>query len=70
MYGEIELPFYRILNNANAFNWDEAYQKAFSELKRHLSNSPLLVSSIENEKLFMYLSYADAYGFLSHKGYV
>ena len=48
------LPFFKTLTRA--FVWTEECEVAFQELKRYLSNSPLLSPSKEGEDLFLYLA--------------
>ena len=47
------LPFFKTLKRA--FVWTKECEAAFQELKRYLSNSPLLSPSKEGEDLFLYL---------------
>lgn len=46
-------PFFRLLKNA--FCWDEECDKAFQELKVHLSRSPLINKPKSGEVLYIYL---------------
>ena len=48
------LPFFETLKQA--FAWTEEYEIAFQELKRYLSNPPLLRPSKEGENLYLYLA--------------
>ena len=48
------LPFLKTLKRA--FAWTEECETTFQELKRHLSNPPLLSLSKEGEDLFLYLA--------------
>ena len=48
------LPFFKTLKQA--FAWTDDYETAFQELKRYLSNLPLLNPSKEGEELFLYLA--------------
>ena len=48
------LPFFKTLKRA--FIWTEECETAFQELKRYLSNPPLLSPSKEGEYLFLYLA--------------
>ena len=48
------LPFFKTLKKA--FVWKEECETAFQELKRYLSNPPLLSPSKEGEDLFLYLA--------------
>ena len=47
------LPFFKTLKQA--FAWTNKYEAAFQELKRYLSNPPLLSLSKEGENLYLYL---------------
>ena len=46
------LPFFKTLKQA--FVWMDECEAAFQELKRYLSNLPLLSPSKEREELFLY----------------
>ena len=48
------LPFFKTLKQA--FAWTDKCEIAFQELKRYLSNPPLLSSSKEGENLYLYLA--------------
>ena len=48
------LPFFKTLKRA--FVWTKECETAFQELKRYLSNPPLLSPSKEGEDLFLYLA--------------
>ena len=48
------LPFLKTLKRA--FAWTEECETTFQELKRYLSNPPLLSLSKEGEDLFLYLA--------------
>ena len=48
------LPFFKTLKQA--FAWTEEYEATFQELKRYLSNPPLLSPSKEGENLHLYLA--------------
>ena len=48
------LPFFKTLKKV--FSWTEECETAFQELKRYLSNPPLLSPSKEGEDLFLYLA--------------
>ena len=47
------LPFFKTLKQA--FAWTDECEAAFRDLKRYLSNPPLLSSSKEGENLYLYL---------------
>ena len=48
------LPFFKTLKQA--FVWTDECEKAFQELKRYLSNLPLLSLSKEGENRYLYLA--------------
>ena len=48
------LPLFKTLKQA--FAWIDECEIAFQELKRYLSNSPLLSPSKERENLYLYLA--------------
>ena len=48
------LPFFKTLKKA--FAWIDECEAAFQDLKRYLSNPPLLSSSKEGENLYLYLA--------------
>lgn len=48
------LPFFKTLRQA--FAWIDKCEAAFQELKRYLSNPPLLSPSKEGENLYLYLA--------------
>ena len=48
------LPFFKTLKKA--FAWTDECEAAFQDLKRYLSNPPLLSPSKEGENLYLYLA--------------
>ena len=48
------MPFFKTLKQA--FAWTDECEAAFQELKRYLSNPPLLSLSKQGENLYMYLA--------------
>ena len=48
------LPFFKTLKQA--FTWTDECEAAFQDLKRYLSNPPLLSPSKERENLYLYLA--------------
>ena len=48
------LLFFKTLKQA--FAWTDEYEEAFQDLKRYLSNPPLLSPSKEGENLYLYLA--------------
>ncbi|XP_075633716.1 uncharacterized protein LOC142606218 [Castanea sativa] len=52
------LPFFKTLKQA--FAWTDECEAAFQELKRYLSNPPLLSPSKEGENLYLYLAASES----------
>ncbi|XP_012857161.1 PREDICTED: uncharacterized protein LOC105976442 [Erythranthe guttata] len=50
------LPFFKILRGGKKFEWDEACQKAFVELKSYLASPPLLTKPQPEDTLLLYLA--------------
>ncbi|XP_012851807.1 PREDICTED: uncharacterized protein LOC105971499 [Erythranthe guttata] len=50
------LPFFKILRGGKKFEWDEACQKAFTELKSYLASPPLLTKPQPEDTLLLYLA--------------
>jgi hypothetical protein len=48
------LPFFKILRKA--FKWSDECEKAFSQLKKYLTSSPLLSRTVPGEVLYLYLA--------------
>ena len=48
------LPFFRVLKKS--FEWTNKFQKAFEDLKKYLSSSPLLNPSMPGEELYLYIA--------------
>ncbi|XP_039156062.1 uncharacterized protein LOC120287353 [Eucalyptus grandis] len=53
---ETAKPFFKLLKKNAKVNWDEECQKSFEELKRYLSQSPVLVPPIQGVPLILYLT--------------
>ncbi|MGG6712792.1 UNVERIFIED_CONTAM: hypothetical protein ITH36_24490, partial [Salmonella enterica subsp. enterica serovar Weltevreden] len=53
---EKALPFFKTLQKSSVFQWTDACQSAFEELKAYLSQLPVLTSPVEGEPLYVYLS--------------
>ena len=51
------LPFFKTLKQA--FAWTDECETAFQELKRYLSNPPLLGSSKKGESIYLYLAVSE-----------
>jgi hypothetical protein len=54
--GEKGLPFFKLLNKANNFAWDDEAQKAFEALKESLMTPPVMTPLVPGETLFLYFS--------------
>ena len=52
------LPFFRVLRKS--FEWTGECQKAFEDLKKYLSSSPLLSPSMPGEELYLYIAISQA----------
>ncbi|XP_012839910.1 PREDICTED: uncharacterized protein LOC105960290 [Erythranthe guttata] len=50
------LPFFRNLRGGKKFEWDEACQKAFVELKSYIASPPLLTKPQPGDTLLLYLA--------------
>lgn len=48
--------FYEFLSKNKKFKWTSAHEKAFQELKKYLSSSPLLAKPEDGECSFLYLA--------------
>ena len=48
------LPFFQVLKKS--FEWTDECQKAFKDLKKYLSSSPLLNPSMPGEELYLYIA--------------
>ncbi|XP_073061699.1 uncharacterized protein [Primulina eburnea] len=49
-------PFFQVLRNAQKFGWDEKFEQAFQDLKKHLAELHVLVKPEPRGKLWIYLS--------------
>ena len=49
-------PFFKLLQSASRFTWDDHCQQAFKDLKEYLTVPPLLVSPEMRETLYLYLA--------------
>jgi hypothetical protein len=54
--GEKGLPFFKLLNKADKFVWDDEAQKAFDALKESLTTPPVMTPPIPKETLLLYIS--------------
>lgn len=51
--------FFLTLNGANVTGWTDDCERAFEEIKRYLTQPPILSSSQPDEQLYMYLAVSD-----------
>ncbi|XP_075499285.1 uncharacterized protein LOC142537674 [Primulina tabacum] len=49
-------PFFQVLRKAQKFGWNKGCEQAFQDLKKHLSELPVLVKPEPGENLWIYLS--------------
>ncbi|XP_075521550.1 uncharacterized protein LOC142554758 [Primulina tabacum] len=49
-------PFFQVLRKAQMFSWDEKGEQDFQDLKKHLTELPILVKPEPGERLWVYLS--------------
>ena len=50
------MPFYKLLKKQDKFQWTPEAQQAFDELKKFLSNPPVLVPPTSEEPLLLYIA--------------
>ncbi|KAE8708450.1 high mobility group B protein 6-like [Hibiscus syriacus] len=63
-------PIFRLLRKNNSGEWSEDCQRAFEEVKRYLSSTPILVPPIPGKPLILYLSvYENSMGFVLGQRY-
>src|SRR5437762_13987079 len=53
--GERAMPFYKLLKKQDKFQWTPEAQQAFDELKKFLTNPPMLVPPMPEEPLLLYI---------------
>jgi hypothetical protein len=53
--GERDMPFYKLLQKADGFQWDDQVTTAFIELKQYLKSLPMLVLSKPDDMLLLYV---------------
>jgi hypothetical protein len=53
---EINLPFFEILKSAEVFQWGQAQQKAFEELKQYLIDLTTLTPPVPRAPLLLYMA--------------
>ena len=54
--GERAMPFYKLLKKQDKFQWTPKAQQAFDELKKFLTNPPVLVPPMPEEPLLLYIA--------------
>ena len=54
--GEHTLPFFKLMKNKGPFEWTPEADQAFQDLKRYLTNPPVMVASRPREPLVLYLA--------------
>src|SRR5213075_3011463 len=54
--GERAMPFYKLLKKQDKFQWTPEAQQAFDELKKFLTNPPMLVPPMPEEPLLLYIA--------------
>jgi hypothetical protein len=50
------LPFFKLLNKQDKFQWTQEAQEAFKELKNYLTTPPTLIAPEPHENLQLYIS--------------
>ena len=50
------MPFYKLLKKQDKFLWTPEVQQAFDELKKFLTNPPVLVIPMPKEPLLLYIA--------------
>src|SRR5438128_173132 len=53
---EWAMPFYKLLKKQDKFQWTPEAQQAFNELKKFLTNPPVLVPPMPKEPLLVYIT--------------
>jgi hypothetical protein len=53
------MPFYKLLQKANRFRWDDQAAVAFIELKQYLKSLPTLVPPKPDNVLLLYVTTTD-----------
>src|SRR3954463_3826981 len=54
--GEKAIPLYQMLKKTDKFIWSDAANAAFEDLKRQLTEPPLLVAPVDKEPLLLYVA--------------
>ena len=54
--GEKAGPLYRLLKKSDKFLWDEEADRAFEELKKTLSTTPVLAAPTDKEPMQLYVA--------------
>ena len=50
------MPFYKLLKKQDKFQWTPEAQQTFDELKKFLTNPPMLVPPMPEEPLLLYIA--------------
>lgn len=53
-------PIFKLLRNNSQKEWNEECQEAFDQIKKYLSNPPVLVPPVPGKPLLLYLSVTDS----------
>jgi hypothetical protein len=59
-FGECDMPFFKLLQKADEFQWDDQAVTAFIELKQYLKFLPTLVPPKPDDVLLLYVAATDA----------
>jgi hypothetical protein len=59
-FGERDMPFFKLLQKADEFQWDDQAVAAFIELKQYLKFLPTLVPPKPDDVLLLYVAATDA----------
>ena len=54
--GDKGLPFFKLLQNSDKFEWNDDASKAFQELKDFLTTPPVLTAPEDGEVLLLYIA--------------
>src|SRR6266542_1877030 len=54
--GEKGLPFFKLLKNADRFEWNQEAERALQGLKEYLSSPPVLTDPLPEEPLLLYIA--------------
>ena len=48
-------PFFQSIKQSRSLEWGKELSKAFKELKKYLSSTPIFSAIVEEDELFLYL---------------